>query len=132
MQEGPFTKKMCTKRKLLGNFPRSDSHLPLKYPRKVLRRFKSTSKANFLDRHFRITQQIDRFVDTNLIQVIQRRQIQVLRKQLTKIPLSHSCLNSHIGNGDICLVVQADIGNCFFQRLVCTYRQVGLDRKSVV
>ncbi len=32
MQEGPFMKKMCTKRKLLSNFPRSDPHLLFKDP----------------------------------------------------------------------------------------------------
>lgn len=92
----------------------------------VLGGLETAGKAYLLDGHLRVPQQLDRFVDPDLVQVVQRGEVQVLREQFAQVPFSDSGLRRDIADRDIGLVVQTDIGDRLFQRIVCTNRKIGL------
>ena len=92
----------------------------------VLGGLETAGKADFLDGHLRVPQQLDRFVDPDLVQVVQRGEVQVLGEQFAQVPFSDSGLRRDIADRDIGLVVQTDIGDRLFQRIVCTNRKIGL------
>ena len=50
----------------------------------VLGGLETAGKADFLDGHLRVPQQLDRFVDPDLVQVVQRGEVQVLDNSLRK------------------------------------------------
>ena len=92
----------------------------------VLGGLETAGKAYLLDGHLRVPQQLDRFVDPDLVQVVQRGEVQVLGEQFAQVPFSDSGLRRDIADRDIGLVVQTDIGDRLFQRIVCTNRKIGL------
>ena len=55
----------------------------------VLGGLETAGKADFLDGHLRVPQQLDRFVDPDLVQVVQRGEVQVLglRKYRSPTPV---------------------------------------------
>ena len=77
----------------------------------ILGGLETAGKADFLDGHLRVPQQLDRFVDPDLVQVVQRGEVQVLGEQFAQVPFSDSGLRRDIADRDIGLVVQTDIGD---------------------
>ena len=114
------------------HFTRRDPHLLFEDTGEVLRGPETAGKADLLDGHLRVPQQLDRFVDPDLVQVVQRGEVQVLGEQFAQIPFSDSSLRRDIADRDIGSVVQTDIGDRLFQRIVCTNRKIVHDNQILV
>ena len=77
--------------------------------KEVLGRLESASKTDLFDGHLRIAQQFDGLIDPDLVQVINRREVEVLGKQFAQITFSHVGIRGNVTSRDIHLVIQTDV-----------------------